>query len=112
MCIDPTPIEHFWLMQMLGNFGAKRNFIILYFLTPSPAKIYFCATERTNIHRRWKQIQHFSKKSEYYSPHNVLHYECYHCQTKLFSPSRLLILFKVQLSSEYVLKQEFKPKYA
>jgi len=33
-------------------------------------------------------------------------------QTKLFSPAYLLILFKVQLSSEYVLKQEFKLKYA
>jgi len=29
-----------------------------------------------------------------------------------FSPSYLLILFKVQFSSEYVLKQKFKPKYA
>jgi len=24
---DPNPIEHFWLMQMLGNLEAKRNFI-------------------------------------------------------------------------------------
>jgi len=32
MCKDPIPIEHFWLIQMLGDFGAKRNFIILYFL--------------------------------------------------------------------------------
>jgi len=23
VCKDPTPIEHFWLMQMLGNFGAN-----------------------------------------------------------------------------------------
>jgi len=22
---DPTPIKQFWLMQMLGNFGATRN---------------------------------------------------------------------------------------
>jgi len=43
---------------------------------------------------------------------NVFHYECYHCQTKIFNSSDLVILFKVQLSSEYVLKQEFKPKYA
>jgi len=33
-------------------------------------------------------------------------------QTKLFSPAYLLIFFKVYLSSEYVLKQEFKLKYA
>jgi len=31
---------------------------------------------------------------------------------KNFSPSYLLILFKVQLSSENVLKLEFKPKHA
>jgi len=34
---DPTPNEHFWLMQMLGNFGAKQN---LYFIfsahSPTP----------------------------------------------------------------------------
>jgi len=40
----------------------------------------------------------------------MLHYESYQGQTKFFSPSCLLYLF--QLSSEYVLKQEFKPKYA
>jgi len=39
MCKDPAPIEHIWLMQMLGNFGAKRNFIILYFLPPPCLKI-------------------------------------------------------------------------
>jgi len=26
---NPTPIEHFWLMQMLGNLGAKRNLYLL-----------------------------------------------------------------------------------
>jgi len=36
MCKDPTPVEHFWLMQMLRNFEAKRNFIILYFFDPLP----------------------------------------------------------------------------
>jgi len=34
-------------------------------------------------------------KMEYYSQHNVLHYEYYHYQTKIFSQSYLLILFKV-----------------
>jgi len=42
----------------------------------------------------------FLKNLIYYSQHNVLctvlHYECYHCQTKLFSPSYLLIIFKFQ----------------
>jgi len=34
MCKDPTThIEHFWLMQMLGNLGAKRN---LYFIFSNP----------------------------------------------------------------------------
>jgi len=36
-------------MQMLGNFGAKRIFIILYFLTPYLAKIRFFATKRADI---------------------------------------------------------------
>jgi len=39
MCKDPIPIEHFWLMQMLGNLEAKRNFTILYFLSPPCPKI-------------------------------------------------------------------------
>jgi len=34
MCKEHTRIEHFWLMQMLVNFGEKR-IIILYFLLPS-----------------------------------------------------------------------------
>jgi len=54
----------------------------------------------------------FIKKLEYFSQHNVLHYESYHCQIKIFSPSYLLVLFKVQLSSEYALKQEYKPNFA
>jgi len=94
-------------MQMLGNFEAKRNFIILYFLTPSLFKNRICTTEGADIYRRSKQIQHFSKKLEYCLQHNVLDFECYHCQTKIFGPSYLLILFKVQLSSEYVLKRVF-----
>jgi len=39
MCKDHTPIEHFWLMHMLGNLGVKRNFIVLYFLPPRCPKI-------------------------------------------------------------------------
>jgi len=54
---------------MLGNFGAKQS-KLLYFLTPSLSKNCFCTSEGTDIHRN-----------------NVLHYECYHFQTKLFSPS-------------------------
>jgi len=30
---DFTPIENFWLMQMLENFGAKQN---LYFIFSAP----------------------------------------------------------------------------
>jgi len=91
MCKDPTPIEYFWLKQMLGNFGAKRNLLPL---LPSLSKNRYCAIEGADIYRRYKQIQHL-KKLEYYSRHNVLHYKCYHCQTKFFSQSYLLILFKV-----------------
>jgi len=46
-------------MHMLGNFGAKRNFIILYFLS----KNHFCATEVADIYRRCKIIQYFLKKN-------------------------------------------------
>jgi len=50
-------------MQMLDNFGAKRNLIILYFLILSLTKNRFCATETegAHIYRHCKQIQHFSK---------------------------------------------------
>jgi len=47
--------------EMLGNFGAKRNFIILYFLPLSLSKNRFCTTERAEIYRRCKQIQHLKK---------------------------------------------------
>jgi len=62
MCKDSTPIEHFWLMQMLGNFRAKRNFIILYFFDLLSVQNRFYTTKGANIYRRCKQIQHFSKK--------------------------------------------------
>jgi len=48
MCKDPAPIEQFWSMQMFGNFGEKRNFIILYFLPPpclEGADIYRCCKQ-------------------------------------------------------------------
>jgi len=37
---DPTPIEHFWLMQMLDNLEAKRNFI---FSVPTTCPKHFPA---------------------------------------------------------------------
>jgi len=58
MCEDPTPIEHFWLMQILGNFGAKRN---LYFLPPPCPKIVSAPLSGADIYRRYKQIQHLKK---------------------------------------------------
>jgi len=112
MCKDPTPIEHFWLMQILGNFGAKQNFIMLYFLIPSLPKIVSAPLGGLIFIDAATKFSIFSKKLEYWSQHNVLYYECYHCQTKLFSLLYLLILFKVQLLSEYVLKQKFMPIYA
>jgi len=98
MCKDPTPIENFWLM--FENFGAKRS---LHFIFSAPS--LFKNRSRATNYRRYKQIQQFSKNLEYCSQNNVLHFKCYNCQTKIFSLSYLLILFKVQLSSEYVLKQ-------
>jgi len=61
MSKDPTLIEHCWLMQMLGNFGAKQN---LYFLLPSVSKIVPAPLRGTDIYRHCKRIQHFSKKIE------------------------------------------------
>jgi len=49
MCQNPSPIEHFWLMQMLGNFGTKRNFIILYFLITSLSKNRFSTPEGADV---------------------------------------------------------------
>jgi len=49
MCRDPTPIEYFWLIQMLGNFRAKRNlysYFIPYVLPPLLSKKRFPATEK------------------------------------------------------------------
>jgi len=63
------------LMQMLGNFGAKRNFYYFIFSDPTLTKNRFCTTEDADIYRRCKQIEHFLKKLEYCSQHNVLHYE-------------------------------------
>jgi len=39
----PTPIEQFWLMQMLENLGQNKAYI-LYFLPPSLFKKRFCDT--------------------------------------------------------------------
>jgi len=39
----------------------------------------------------------------------MLHYECYHCQTKRFS-SCLLIRFKFHYRQNVVLKQKFRPQ--
>jgi len=54
MCKEPTLIEHFWLMQMLDNIGAKQNSIILYFLPPFLSKNRIFITEGTDIYRRCK----------------------------------------------------------
>jgi len=95
----------------LAILGQNETYTLCFLaLLPSLSKNRFCATEGADIYRRYKQIQ-LLKKLEYCSQHNVLHYECYHCQTKIFQPALLLIIFKAKLSSEYVLKQKFKPKY-
>jgi len=101
MCKDPTlsPIEHFWLMQMLGNFGTKRNFIILYFLIPSLPKIVSAPLRGLIFSDATNKFSLFSKKLEYCSQHTVLHYECYHCQTK-FS-THLIYLSSISKFSNY-----------
>jgi len=104
MCNHLTPVEHFWLMLIIRNFGAKRNLYFKFSAPPSSlSKDRSCATERG-----WRlstlQTNATFKKMEYSSQHNLLQYECYQCQKKYFSPRYLFILFKVQLSSEYVLK--------
>jgi len=61
MCKDPTPIEHFWLMQMLENFGAKQNLYFIFF-APSLLKNRSRAAKRGwYIYRSYKQIYQFSK---------------------------------------------------
>jgi len=56
---------------MLGNFGAKQNFIILYFLIPSLSKHRFYTTEGVNIYRRCKQLLAFFKK-KWNIAHNIM----------------------------------------
>jgi len=53
MCKVPTPIEHFWLMQMLGNFRAKRN-LYLYFLPSSSVQ----KRSRATIFRSYTEIEY------------------------------------------------------
>jgi len=89
MCKDHTLIEHFWLMHMLGNFGAKWNFIILYFLPLTVQKSFLHHWEGWYLSKLQINSAFFKKKLGYCSQHNVLRYECYHCQTKVFSPSYL-----------------------
>jgi len=48
---------------MLGNFGAKWNFIILYFLLHSLPKNRFCTAEGADIYRRCKQTNSAFKKN-------------------------------------------------
>jgi len=94
MCNNPTPIEHFWLMHMLGNFRAKRN---LYFKFSAPP--FSLSKDRSSATKRgWRlstlQTNPTFKKMENCSQHNVLHYECYQCQTKKFYPCYLLSFSK------------------
>jgi len=56
---DATPIKHFWLMQMLGNFGANLNLYFVFWLWPLPCpKNRSRTTEGTDIYRCYKQFQH------------------------------------------------------
>jgi len=70
-------------MQMVGNFEAKRN---LYFMTPPCLKIILASLSGADC-----------------SQHNVLYYECYHCQTNIFSQSYLSFLSSVIIRiSQYI----------
>jgi len=73
MCKDPTPIEHFWLMQILGNLGANRNVIILYFLPPPWRKIasallsgWYLLTLQTNSAFFKTKLEHCSHHTCFY----------------------------------------------
>jgi len=75
--------------------GENETYIFSFVaLLPSLSENRSRATKGADIYRRYKQFQHL-KKLKYCSQHNKLRYECYHCQTKIFSLSYLLILFKV-----------------
>jgi len=87
MCKDPTPIEHFWLMQMLGNFGAKRN---LYFLPLSLSKNRFRATVlRWLIFIDAKTISAFKKNWNIARNKICFIVNVVIAQAKMFSPSYL-----------------------
>jgi len=80
-----TPIEHFWLMQMLGNLEAKRKYI-LYFLLLFLFKNRSRATKRSwYLSTLQNNFSNFQKLLEYCPQHNVLHYECYHSQKKFLA---------------------------
>jgi len=49
MCKDFIPIEHFWFMQMLGNFGTKLLFLC--FLPPPCPKIVPAPLNGADIYR-------------------------------------------------------------
>jgi len=50
-------------MQMLGNFGAKRNFNILYFLTPPCPKIFSAPLRRLIFIDAANKFSVFQKKN-------------------------------------------------
>jgi len=51
----------------------------------------------------------FKKKLEYCSQHNALHYECYHCQTKLFSPNIYLSFAKFSYRQKMFWSKNLSP---
>jgi len=60
---DPIPIEHFWLMQMLGNFRQNETYILFFLVLPPPClktvsaplrrPIFIDTTNKFSISKNW-----------------------------------------------------------
>jgi len=99
-------------MQIIGNLGAKRN-LYFKFSAPPPLcpKIVPASLRGADVYLRYKHIYHLNKWN---IARNIMCFiiNVINVRKKLARLIYILILFKVQQSSEYVLKLEFKPKHA
>jgi len=95
MCKDPTLIELFWLMHMLGNLAQNEIYILCFLaLTSSLSKKRSRANGKADIYLRYKQIQHLNKN--WNIARNIMCFIMNVIIAKIFfQPIYLLIFFKV-----------------
>jgi len=63
MCNNPTPIEHFRLMQIILNFGENETYILNFLLRPLSVQRSCLPLRGADVYPRYKQIQHLKKQN-------------------------------------------------